>query len=517
MSVRCRMNRLGIAFALVVACGGVDASAADSQVVTYEAFGAVGDGVADDLPAICKAHEHANRNGLSVRSNPKATYHLGRQALTAVIATNTDWGTSQFIIDDSVEVDDHRKTLFEVRSLLKPAKLAIKRLKRDQKRLDVRPEQDCYVLVYDNNVKRYRRRGRNQNSGTAQRDCFILRRDGSIEGNIDWDYSAVTRVVANPMDQDRLTIRGGRFTTIANQMRQDVGYNYWSRNIKILRSNTQVVGLEHRIKGEGEFGHPYSGFISVSECANVTLRDCFATGHKTYKTIGSTGQPVSMGSYDYTANSVVNFLMVGCRMDDILDRSLWGVIGTNFCKNIRLKDCVLSRMDTHMGVSGRYEILGCTLGHAGLNAIGRGRLVVEDSTLHGRSLVNLRSDYGSTWEGEVVINRCRWIPAAGSRTWPALLGVSNDGTHDFGYPCFMPKSIAIDRLLVDDSVVPSGYQGMYLLADPDGNKQGDPAKRPFPYRLTETIRIGTLKTASGKPPQVSADPWLRKSVSVINK
>ena len=54
-----------------------------SRVVTYEEFGAVGDGVADDLPAICRAHAYANEHGLSVRTRPDATYHLGSRALTA--------------------------------------------------------------------------------------------------------------------------------------------------------------------------------------------------------------------------------------------------------------------------------------------------------------------------------------------------------------------------------------------------------------------------------------------------
>jgi hypothetical protein len=63
--------------------------------VTYEAFGAAGDGVTDDLPAICAAHEHANANGLPVKTRPDATYHLGGRALTAVIATDSDWRTSR--------------------------------------------------------------------------------------------------------------------------------------------------------------------------------------------------------------------------------------------------------------------------------------------------------------------------------------------------------------------------------------------------------------------------------------
>ena len=82
-------------------------------MITYEDFGAVGDGVADDLPAICKAHEHANSKGLPIKSNPSAKYHLGRKALTATIATDTDWSTSRLTIDDT-DVENHRKSLFEV-------------------------------------------------------------------------------------------------------------------------------------------------------------------------------------------------------------------------------------------------------------------------------------------------------------------------------------------------------------------------------------------------------------------
>jgi hypothetical protein len=483
------------------------------EVVTYEAFGAVGDGVHDDLPAICEAHEYANARGLPVKTRPDATYHLGRRALTAIIATDTDWNTSHFTIDDT-DVENHRKSLFDVRSQLQPVTLKIDRLTRDQNQLAQRPEHDCYVTVTNNRIKRFIRRGLNQNSGTSQRDSFILRRDGSIEGRIDWDYDSVSRVEAHPMDDKPLVLRGGVFTTVANQMKQEVGYNYWGRNINITRSNTEVDGLKHYVVGETSVGHPYRGFISVSRCANVTLRNCFATAHKTYRTVGAAGKPVSMGSYDYSASGVVNFKMINCQMDNVDDRTRWGVIGTNFCKNILLEDCTLNRMDTHMGVSGTYVVRRCTLGHAGLNAIGRGVLTVEDSTLYGNSLINFRSDYGSTWDGDVVIRNCRWIPACGRTCRPQVFHVRNDGEHDFGYPCSMPREITIDGLYVDDSNHPDDYQGMYLFADPGG---GDPANAPFPYALCQRVEIRGLTTASGKKPRISPNAVVAKSVVVLRE
>jgi len=498
--------------------GGTLQAAPDNPVaiaspVTYEAFGAVGDGAADDLPAICKAHEHANQNGLPVRSKPGATYHLGRQALTAVITTDTDWGTSKFIIDDSKGVDNSRCSLFEVRSLLKPVPLKIDRLTKGQTRLTVLPPVDCLVCVENKNSKLFIRKGGNQNSGSNQKEVFILRRNGSIEGAVDWDYDVITRVEARPIDPKPLSLRGGVFTSIAVQNRQlkqagEEDFGYWSRNIKITRSNTVVDGITHRITGEQDFGYPYSGFLNMHQCANIIVRNCVIDGRKVYQKIGSAGSKVPMGTYGYHANLVVNLQMIKCRMDNIHDRSRWGVSATNFMKNFLVEDCVLSRVDVHQGVSGAYIIRRSTIGHGGINAIGRGKLTVEDCTLHAGSLVSFREDYGSTWDGDILIRNCRWISPGGN---PVMFNMQNDGSHDFGYPCSMPRVIEIDGLVVDDAKHSKNYQGIAFFNNPTGNSRGD---RPFPYRLTEKIGIRNLKTASGLPPQISSNPELTKAIKV---
>ncbi|MBK8019101.1 MAG: hypothetical protein IPK20_22045 [Betaproteobacteria bacterium] len=202
-------------------------------------------------------------------------------------------------------------------------------------------------------------------------------------------------------------------------------------------------------------------------------------------------------------------------MDNICDTTRWGVIATNFCKNILLENCTVSRMDTHQGVAGTYTLRGCTLGHAGLNAIGRGTLTVENCTINGRAFINLRTDYGSTWEGTIVIRDCTWQPACGTAVQPYLIGVSNDGQHDFGYPCFMPQTIIIDGLTIDDhQAIPEGYAGPYLFNDPDGNTPAT-AARPFPYRLTEHVTIRRVTTASGLKLRTSPDDAVAAHVRVV--
>ncbi len=508
---------LGVAASLIPAFAATEnaRNVPTDRPVTYEAFGALGDGKTDDLPAIFEAHAFANKPGLPVHSRPDATYHLGRRALTAVIATDTDWSTSRFIIDDR-DVEDFRTSVFAVRSLLAPVELSIPRLTRDQRRLDVKPPQDCYVQVHNENKRLYIRRGLNQNSGTPQKDCFILRRDGTIEGAIDWDYDTITKIEANPMDERPLLVKGGVFTTTANRVEQGKGYTSWARNISINRSNTTIQGVTHHIVGETDVGQPYRGFITAVRCANITLRDCFFTGHKTYSSIGAAGKPVDMGTYDVSAYDVVNFSIIGCRMDNICDTKLWGVAATSFCKNILVENSTLSRMDTHQGVSGTYIIRGSTLGHAGLNAIGRGVLTIENSTVMGNSFLRLRSDYGSTWEGTVVIRNSRWVPNCGAEIRGPLFDMVNDGQHDFGYPCFMPREITIDGLVIEDRKVPAGYKGPFLFTDPDG-KKADVKDRPFPYRQTERVTIRNLSTSSGLNFRISLNSEFNARVRVIGE
>ena len=485
--------------------------------IRYSDFGARGDGTGDDMDAIAAAHAFANQQGLRVKSDEGAIYYIGGKERTAVIQTDTDFGTAEFIIDDT-RVRNRNASVFLVSSSLQSFPLeGIASLKRNQEKIKVPLPGTCLVTVTDSQVKRYIRYGLNQNDGSPQTDIFIVDKYGDVDMDapIIWDFDQITEITALPIDERTLSITGGRFTTIANKAESK--YTYFRRNIAIKRSHVLIDGLEHRITGEGEQGAPYGGFINISDCAFVTVKNTVLTGHFTYRTIGSAGKPVSMGSYDILVNRALHVSFVNCsQTNDINDRRYWGILGSNYSKNLLYDSCTLSRFDAHMGVA-NATIRNSTLGHMGINAIGSGVLTVENSTIYGSRLINLRSDYGSTWQGEFLIRDCIFVPAGGSLASASLIGGSNSGQHDFGYTCQMPERITIENLHIDDSNHPEDYQGPAIFSDFNPEMTDDSYLEKFPYITTREVFIRNVSTASGKDLRLSDNPFRFKDVKVISE
>ena len=483
-----------------------------SGVVRYSDFGAKGDGKTDDIAAIAATHAFANQQGLPVQADKGATYYIGGKSRTVVIRTDTDFGKAAFIIDDT-KVQDRSASVFLVSSDQQPfTPEGITSLKRNQEKVNWIFPGACLITVTNSNVKRYIRFGLNQNNGSPQTDIFVVDKNGNVDMDapIIWDFDQITDITALPMDETILTIKGGRFTTVANKAESK--YTYYSRNIVIRRSNVIVDGLEHRIKGEGDHGAPYGGFITIRDCSNVTVQNTILTGHKTYRTIGSAGKPVSMGTYDISVNRALNVSFVNCtQTNDINDRTYWGILGSNYSKNLVYDKCTLSRFDAHMGVA-NATIRNSTLGHMGINAIGSGTFTVENTTIRGRSLINLRSDYGSTWQGEFVIRNCTFVPAGGSSTSASLINGSYSGQHDFGYICYMPERIIIENLHIDDSSHPDDYQGPAIFANFNPDMTDKSYVEKFPYVKTREVILKNVTTASGKPLRLSDNTFMFKDV-----
>lgn len=484
--------------------------------VDYESFGAKGDGSTDDIDAIAAAHLCANKLNLPVKTKGDARYYISGKNRKAEIRTNTDFGTSTFIIDDRFveKVNEH---VFVVNSTLKAVKLkGISSLKRNQAIIDATFEGTTIISVTNNNVKRYIRFGPNQNNGTSQTDVFVVDKNGNIDKNtpIIWDFEEISDITALPIDETVLTIKGGKFETIANAENQKT--NYYSRGISVKRSNVVIDGMLHTVTREGQFGAPYMGFIAISECAFVTVQNTSFTGRKTYRKIGSAGVGVSMGTYDLTSNRALNISVINCKQtNDINDPVYWGLFASNFCKNILFDNCHFSRFDAHMGVA-NATIRNSTLGHMGINAIGEGLLLIENTKVSSNRLINFRDDYGSTWNGEVIIRNSEFTPTGNKLSSVNVIIGTNDGQHNFGYVCYMPERITIENLKINDANTSSNYKGPAILGNFNPKKSDAGYVEKFPYIVTKKLILKNITTQSGKPFRISDNEFMFKDMKITN-
>lgn len=506
-----KISRLSILLSiLAVSCG--------QDYITYEQYGAKGDGRHDDMEAIVAAHEAANAKGLPVRARDGATYYIGGERLTASIRTDTDWGSAKFIIDDSnIEVDtvvcwDHKVPVFRVESRQAPYELKGLEggLRKGQPSLGVKLPCRSLVRLENEGHRVYIRKGENQNNGVPQQEMLVADAEGNIEETsaIIWDYDSITRVTAWPIDTTRLTVRGGIFTTIANQAPSE--YWYFIRGIVINRSNVCVENITHYVQGELDHGAPYYAFIFPIEAADLTVRNCLLTPHKIYWTIGSAGIPARMGSYDLGANSCVNVRWENISQTiDIDDPSYWGLFTSNHCKNLSMDGCRISRFDAHMGVE-NVTLSNCVFGHMGMRCVGFGRLLMENCEVHYRSFILLRDDYGASWDGEMILKDCVHKPYSGNPI--LLIDGANNGDHDFGYNCTLPNSIELRNLLIDD-ICCEAVDPVFLF----GSFSRDAHARGLqPYPITGTILMDNARTSSGKAIGLSPNPDLFSGYSVAD-
>ncbi len=452
-----------------------------SDYVTYEDFGAIGDGKTDDFEAIINTHKYANDNNLTVLANETATYYIGGANKTAVIMTDTDWSSAKFIIDDT-NVENRSSWIFNIA----PSESAINitdkvsPLKSDATNIGTSLNSTSLVVLSDSNVKRYIRKGANMNDGSNQTDVILVDKNGNISPDtpLIWDFNAITSATAYPVDSKTLTIKGGRFTTIANNAPSE--YTYYSRGIQVRRSNTVIDGLYHDIINEGKTGAPYSAFVSLSCCADVTVKNSTFTGHKKYSTIGSAGTSVTMGTYDIGAATAVNAKFINCNQtNDITDIDYWGIAGTNYCKNLVYDGCAFSRFDAHQGVL-NATIRNSVLGHHGIKLIGSGTALIENTTVLAEDFVDLRSDYGSTWNGKMIIRNCKFYPTGISNH---IIKATNSEDHDFGYTCYLPETIEIDGLYVHR------IGTSYIFSKVNPNHKSDSYNAQYPVVPPEEITV----------------------------
>ena len=457
----------------------------DARNIYYEDFGAKGNGKTDDFEAIKDCHAYANKYGHTVNGKTGSTYYIGKNdaGTSAIIKTNVNWNGCKFTIDDheilqpltasqnngAAQKEDpgFNASIFIVQPerasvTLSGSSLPITSLEKGATHIGYAPGESVLLILYNKNVKHFIRYGPNSDSGKDQHEIILVDKDGNIDPStpVQWEFETITKIVVNYVDDTPITISGGEYDVEAGiDNRAYIGqifntgrsfYTYYARNIVIERSNVVLENVIHDLIDVPEAAAPYAGFTIVRSCNNVTVTGFVFECPPQYKKEDDAG--IGMGSYEITANEANKVTYSNSVQSNFYEEDgsviFHGLMGTNFCKNLTFDGMHVSSFDAHCGVY-NATVKNSIVEH--LNFIGAGDAVIENTVVYGGGLcaaMNLRDDYGSTWDGDLIINglEFRFKSEQSNRLFTIVRAAWYN--HYFGYTVYFPQNIILNDVSI---------------------------------------------------------------------
>ena len=461
----------------------------DYKNIYYSDFGAKGDGYSDDFEEILAAHEYANEYGHTVNADKGAHYYIGTeyQKTKKVIPIKTDvnWTGAKFTLDDSNvtvlrqehsnldgdslcdkcgrELDDvckasskslHELSIFNVQSDYETYVITDyfegKSVKKSDTNVGFAPGSAVLIKIQNSNVRHFIRYGVNENAGNVQSEMILVDKDGNIDPStpLHWSYDVVTKAYMKCVEDEPITIQGGDFVNIANQ--SENYYDSYGRNIYIERSNVTVKNITHALEGTGETRAPYVGFFNTEFVNNIEF-DNITVDHHEDRYDKKSG--ALLGTYEIGVRYANDVRYLNVKQIDFFEEdgtvAHKGVFGSNYCKNFYFDGCYMTSMDAHCGLY-NCTIKNSTFEH--MNFIGEGLILIENVTVYADvagGAIKLRDDYGSTWNGEVIIDGFDIRITKSAYKAVDLFRVKYTDWW-FGFETYLPHTVKINNLTVTE-------------------------------------------------------------------
>ena len=354
------------------------------------------------------------------------------------------------------------------------------------------------IIPYNSSHKTCRSPGTAGVSGSDMQEIILLDKDGNVSGDtpIIYDYTDITSLRVYRLDESTaITIENGTFTSKVcsfNTLQFDEDGNeiepigaQLARGITVTRSFTTLKNIKHYVDGElklteqvnpdGEIvraGMGYGGFYCIDYCTDTLIENCIMTGRRNYRT--TTNGSIT-GTTDLHMMRACNVVIDGCKQSnfwitvdpvtyemtssseytpgavtsmssvEVYGKSIklcWGVMSSNYCKNMEYRNSTLSRFDAHAPIV-NGKIVNCNINDIELT--GYGEFVIENVNWYPYAkttpLLFLRGDFGSTWDGNVKIKNTEAYIIEGNGCYI----VENDYSNFYwGYQCGIP-SLEIDN------------------------------------------------------------------------
>lgn len=409
--------------------------------ISYEQFGAHGDGVVNDFQSLKNTHVFANKSEkrYKVVGKEGRVYYIPDRDSTIPVKTNVDLKNATVYTDDSVVAYEHRGiSLYTIQSEngFQDITGTVSKINRFQKNIpELSGHGMIFVDVVNSNKKDFIRKGLNQDSGSNRTDCFRVDNNGTVLDDIIWDFDEITKLQYRILDSTPIEFKNFNIITKINTIDS---YNYYNTDeIEIRRDFTAITNGKHTIEGEEiQNSSPYRGFIYQNQVVGTILKNIFIQGRKGFKDSAS---GATKGTYELQENKSINSTFINIQqLNSIVDKDLWGCHASNYSKNESFENCVINRIDAHKGFW-NLTVVDSIIGTRGLSLIGGGIGIFKNVQVkNNHSFITLREDYGSTWEGEFHIQDCSLEDDVSSEYTLGIVRGYNSYDWDFGYICYLP-------------------------------------------------------------------------------
>lgn len=421
----------------------------------------------------------------------RETNYAGKNLGSIVIATDTSWNGVNLIIDDDAicnakgctcvnSVGVARKHAYNSQSVFVVDEYGsenykesltgkIKSLNAGATNIGYAPGRKMLVQLVDANKKIYLRYGSNASNGASVTEVILVDEYGNIDPStpLQWDYATITGATGYAVDADPIKISGlngesinATFESYVNNSLNISIPHYVScgRNIAMNRSNATIEGIERFFTEEPANSNVTNKrfaytFITVSLCSKTTIKDMLVINHNSQA--GESG--VGQGSYEFSGGNANAVSWINCVTKNMFSNSKSGAVqaypvyrglfGTNHIRNMYLKDCYLNSFDAHTGAY-NVTLEDTTVEH--MNFIGGGKITIKNVIVYTSSqgmAFNLRTDYGSTWKGDIDIDGLTIMYATASSYKPARITILKGSYENqyWGFDTYAPQNVKINN------------------------------------------------------------------------
>ncbi|AXY24899.1 hypothetical protein CL176_02040 [Suicoccus acidiformans] len=381
----------------------------------------------DDGIKIKQAHQFASDNNLPIKVS-KGCF-LIKETRRIPITTNIDFGDSTFYIqedgrawwDNVFEVTGDEEIKIDANKINLPIKKGTTSIP------ELSDFEGSFVVIEDKNDITMMR----SDNGIVHHNTqlFVVEKNGELISEITKDVHNITSIIAKKIHQNHLIITGGTFLYDGNFKSTLSGPSngFYIDRSKVKISN-QFVGILGSDESEGQFNGFYRpDNVYDFELSNVRVVPRSNNGNSTY---GLTGEKVLQ-------YKIIQVTALG-------DKSNWGVMGTNYIKDLIIKDSRLTRVDVHYGAHNIF-IENSVLG--GINVTGSGRLSVNNTQVYNNFFISFRGDYGSMWDGDIYIYESKLVVENNNSV--GIISFQAKSNHNFGTDLVFGRNIHIKNFSVD--------------------------------------------------------------------